>query len=113
MSLVLWLVVSFAVDVYVLQLLTTGGVNTDENHAFMIMSDDGTVVSHSNAGEIGNCLKMTFRGDDIIMRLGGAAFFAPTDTFSFEELYKRADRCTYESKEKPYSAVTFHQRRDM
>ncbi len=43
----------------------------------------------------------------------GAAFYLPTDTFSFDELYKRADSCTYESKKVPGSKVTYHKRRDM
>ena len=43
----------------------------------------------------------------------GAAFYYPTDTFSFDELYKRADSCTYESKKVPGSKVTYHKRKDM
>ena len=42
----------------------------------------------------------------------GAAFFYPTDTFSFDELYKRADACTYESKNAAGSKVTFYKRKD-
>lgn len=42
----------------------------------------------------------------------GAAFFYPTDTFSFEELYKRADSCAYASKKFKGSAYTFYKRLD-
>ncbi|MBR1629195.1 MAG: GGDEF domain-containing protein [Lachnospiraceae bacterium] len=37
----------------------------------------------------------------------GAAFYREGDTFGFEELYKRADRCTYESKKVKGSKATF------
>ncbi|RKM56134.1 diguanylate cyclase [Butyrivibrio sp. CB08] len=39
----------------------------------------------------------------------GAAFYLPDDNFSFEELYKHADSCTYESKKTKGSFVTFYQ----
>ena len=42
----------------------------------------------------------------------GAAFYYPTDTFKFEELYRRADSCTYESKKIEGSLVTFYKRKD-
>ncbi len=42
----------------------------------------------------------------------GAAFFYPTDTFSFDELYQRADTCAYESKKKTGSAITFYKQKD-
>ncbi len=42
----------------------------------------------------------------------GAAFYYPTDTFKFEELYRRADACTYESKKTTGSIVTFYKRKD-
>ena len=42
----------------------------------------------------------------------GAAFFYPTDTFSFDELYQRADTCAYESKKVQGSAITFFKRKD-
>ncbi len=42
----------------------------------------------------------------------GAAFYFSTDSFSFEELYSRADSCTYESKKITGSAVTFYHRKD-
>ena len=38
----------------------------------------------------------------------GVAFYRPDDSFTFEELYKRADRCTYESKINPGSRVTYY-----
>ena len=41
----------------------------------------------------------------------GAAFFYPTDTFSFDELYQRADACAYESKKIQGSAITFYKRK--
>ncbi len=37
----------------------------------------------------------------------GAAFYYPDDTYSFEELYKHADSCTYISKKTKGSCVTF------
>lgn len=43
----------------------------------------------------------------------GAAFYYNTDTFSFTELYKRADGCTYESKKNQGSAIAFYKRRDV
>ena len=42
----------------------------------------------------------------------GAAIYYPTDSYSFGELYKRADNCAYESKKIPGSAVTFYERDD-
>ena len=42
----------------------------------------------------------------------GAAFYYPTDTFKFEELYRRADACTYQSKKAEGSIITFYKRRD-
>ncbi len=42
----------------------------------------------------------------------GAAFFYPTDTFGFEELYNRADSGTYDSKKVEGSEVTFYKRMD-
>jgi diguanylate cyclase (GGDEF)-like protein len=42
----------------------------------------------------------------------GAAFYFTTDTFAFDDLYKRADLCTYESKKVEGSFVTFHKRLD-
>ncbi|MBO4899760.1 MAG: diguanylate cyclase [Lachnospiraceae bacterium] len=38
----------------------------------------------------------------------GVSFFAPDDDISFEELYKRADRCTYESKEHEGNYVSYY-----
>ena len=38
----------------------------------------------------------------------GAAFYRPSDRFSFEELYRRADRCTYLSKKHPGCYVTYY-----
>ncbi len=37
----------------------------------------------------------------------GAAFYYPDDIYSFEELYKHADKCTYISKKTRGSCVTF------
>lgn len=42
----------------------------------------------------------------------GAAFYYPTDTFDFEELYERADSGTYESKKVVGSEATFYTRMD-
>ena len=39
----------------------------------------------------------------------GVAFYEPDDQFSFDELYKKADRCTYESKRHSGSRVTFYE----
>lgn len=38
----------------------------------------------------------------------GVAFYQAFDTYSFEELYKRADRCTYLSKKHRGSYATYH-----
>ncbi len=38
----------------------------------------------------------------------GAAFYMADDTYAFEELYKHADSCTYLSKKKDGSCVTFY-----
>lgn len=38
----------------------------------------------------------------------GVAFYRPSDRFSFEELYRRADRCTYLSKKHPGCYVTYY-----
>ena len=38
----------------------------------------------------------------------GVAFYKPEDHFSFDELYKRADKCTYESKEHKGVYVTYY-----
>ncbi len=38
----------------------------------------------------------------------GIAFYRPDDTFTFEELYKRADRCIYESKWQSGNRVTYY-----
>lgn len=46
------------------------------------------------------------KGRQISISLG-VAFYQPDDTFSFENLYKRADDCTYESKKIPGCAVTY------
>ena len=51
-------------------------------------------------------------GDHKINVSIGAAFYYPTDTFKFEELYRRADSCTYESKKIEGSWVTFYKRKD-
>ena len=101
---------------------------------------------------IADCMKRTFRNNDIVMRLGGdefaayaslvlsregaeiivdrlmkqigrikipemgdnrvdvsagVAFYRPEDRFDFDELYKRADKCTYESKAHEGSYVTY------
>ena len=37
----------------------------------------------------------------------GVAFYQPEDSFSFDELYKRADKCTYESKGMKGTYVSF------
>ena len=42
----------------------------------------------------------------------GAAFYMPDDTYSFDELYKHADNCTYESKKVPGSYVSFYKSQD-
>lgn len=39
----------------------------------------------------------------------GAAFYMPDDDYSFEELYKHADSCTYVSKKTKGSQVTFYE----
>lgn len=39
----------------------------------------------------------------------GVAFYQPDDNYSFEELYKHADSCTYESKKTKGSFATFYQ----
>ena len=51
-------------------------------------------------------------GDHEINISIGAAFFYPSDSFSFEELYKRADSCAYESKKFKGSVYTFYKRMD-
>ena len=51
-------------------------------------------------------------GDHQINISIGAAFYYATDMFSFEELYKRADSCTYESKKVKGSVVTFYERKE-
>lgn len=38
----------------------------------------------------------------------GVAFYLPDDSFSFDELYKRADHCTYISKKTEGSHVTYY-----
>ncbi len=58
-----------------------------------------TAVDHINIPEL-NGRKVTISV--------GAAFYMPHDTFSFDELYKRADGCTYQSKKKEGSFVTFY-----
>lgn len=104
---------------------------------------------------IANCMKRTFRENDIVMRLGGdefavfaplvysreggggiiidrflecvrairiegiedvpveisvgVAFYKPEDEFAFDELYKRADKCTYESKNVYGTFVTYYE----
>ncbi len=115
-----------------------------------------------NAGDkvlvaIGDCMKKTFRENDIILRLGGdefaafapgvhskdagrqvierliscvdkidipeldghricisvgAAFYLQDDTYAFEELYKHADSCTYNSKKTKGSYMTFYEAPD-
>ena len=40
----------------------------------------------------------------------GAAFYMPEDSYSFDELYKHADDCTYESKKTLGSCVTFYRK---
>ncbi len=106
---------------------------------------------------IGDCMRKTFRENDIILRLGGdefaafapgvhdkeagkqvidrliasvdkidipeldghrvcisvgAAFYMQDDTFAFEELYKHADSCTYQSKKNKGSCMTFYEAPD-
>lgn len=39
----------------------------------------------------------------------GVAFYQPDDQFTFDELYKRADKSTYESKKHSGSMVTFYE----
>ncbi|MBR4719747.1 MAG: diguanylate cyclase [Lachnospiraceae bacterium] len=43
----------------------------------------------------------------------GAAFYRVGDRYTFDELYKRADKCTYESKSKPGTQVTYYDERDV
>ena len=38
----------------------------------------------------------------------GISFFGPNDEFPFEELYKQADKCTYESKEHEGNYVSYY-----
>ncbi|MBQ6967606.1 MAG: GGDEF domain-containing protein, partial [Lachnospiraceae bacterium] len=38
----------------------------------------------------------------------GVSFYRPEDQFTFEELYKQADSCAYESKKTPGSSATFY-----
>ena len=40
----------------------------------------------------------------------GVAFYTPDDEFAFDELYKRADKCTYESKGKKGTFVTYFEK---
>lgn len=40
----------------------------------------------------------------------GAAFFEPAEEIGFEELYRRADSCTYESKKVSGNSYTFYQK---
>ncbi|MCR5022892.1 MAG: sensor domain-containing diguanylate cyclase [Lachnospiraceae bacterium] len=106
---------------------------------------------------IADCMKRTFRNNDIIMRLGGdefaayaplvlnkeggeiivnrflkqidrisipelkghkisvsvgIAFYTPNDNFTFEELYKMADKCTYESKRIKGNHATYYMNDD-
>ena len=42
----------------------------------------------------------------------GAAFYRVGDRYTFDELYKRADKCTYESKSRPGTQVTYFDGRD-
>ena len=134
-----------------------------EGGMFMLMDVDKFKSINDNYGHdvgdkvlisIADCMKHTFRDNDIVMRLGGdefavftplvyshdggggiiadrflerlgrvridemgdtdisvsvgVAFYKPGDKFSFDELYKRADRCTYESKGRPGTQVTFY-----
>lgn len=43
----------------------------------------------------------------------GVAFYGPDDSFSFDELYKRADKCTYNSKSIQGTFVTYYQEEDV
>ena len=134
-----------------------------EGGMFMLLDVDKFKSINDNYGHdvgdkvliaIANCMKSTFRENDIVMRLGGdefaayiplvlsrdggggiivdrflerlatvrieemgdnaidisvgVSFYKPDDTFSFDELYKRADKCTYESKSKPGTKVCFY-----
>ncbi len=130
---------------------------------FMLMDVDKFKSINDNYGHdvgdkvliaLADCMKRTFRDNDIIMRLGGdefaaftpnvysreagemiverfltrlkgirvaemgrsrievsigIAFYKPGDHFFFEELYKRADKCTYESKSHKGVYVTYYE----
>lgn len=47
-------------------------------------------------------------GDERIDVSVGVAFYGTDDRFAFDELYKRADKCTYESKSRPGTQVTYY-----
>ena len=49
-------------------------------------------------------------GDTPIEVSIGVSFYRPEDQFSFDELYKQADRCTYESKRSSGSNATFYEK---
>lgn len=57
-------------------------------------------------------MKIPRLGDHEIDVSIGVAFYYPTDTFKFEELYRRADSCTYESKKVQGSEVCYYKRKD-
>jgi|GEM_PF-2047468 GGDEF domain-containing protein len=50
-------------------------------------------------------LRRTGRMIDISV---GAAFYQPSDTYSFETLYKQADKSGYVSKKQPGTHITYY-----
>ena len=86
----------------------------DEYAAYMpgvFSKEDGELIMKRLIDSIHSMDIKRLEGRQIDISVGAAIYY-PTDSYSFGELYKRADNCAYESKKIPGSAVTFYERDD-
>jgi diguanylate cyclase (GGDEF)-like protein len=86
----------------------------DEYAAYMpgvFSKEDGELIMKRLIDSIHDMDIEKLQGRQIDISVGAAIYY-PTDSYSFGELYKRADNCAYESKKIPGSAVTFYERDD-
>lgn len=86
----------------------------DEYAAYMpgvFSKEDGELIMKRLIDSVHDMDIKSLEGRQIDISVGAAIYY-PTDSYSFGELYKRADNCAYESKKIPGSAVTFYERDD-
>ncbi len=78
-------------------------------YAPLVLNRDGGEIIVNRFLKLIDTIRIEEMKDAKVEVSAGVAFYRPEDQFSFDELYKRADKCTYESKRHPGNRATFYE----